>query len=254
MLLHTENLSKQFVVASFVVLTICCLPVLVAAQAAPCKVTISSLPVAPELKGFQLGMTAEQAKAHAPQLVFGRTDELGVTKTTINPSFAPRPDKSNFQDVRTISLDFLDGRLVSLWIGYDPSFKWRTIEDFVSGISRSLALPNAWTEWKSRGKEITCADFQMTLSLIAQSPSFRIVDTAAAETIAQRRAAAAEEAESAAADEESDSEEILGDRETRTYYQGRCQPRSPIADENRVLFKTSAEAEKAGYKPSKTCS
>ena len=147
------------------------------AQTVPCKVSLSALPAAPELKGFHLGMTMEQAKTHVPQIVFGRTDLLGSSKTTINPGFDPRIDKSRFQDVRSISLDFLDGRLVSLWIGYDSNFKWTGIPEFVAGISQSLSLPNAWIEWKVRGRQMRCADFELTVTTIAQSPSFRIVDT-----------------------------------------------------------------------------
>jgi hypothetical protein len=204
-------------------------------------------------------MTIEQAKANAPLIVFPPPDPLGSIKTTINPAFDARTDKSKFQDVRTISLDFLDDHLVSLWIGYDPSFKWSTVEDFVTGISKSLGLPNAWSEWKSRGKQMTCTDFELTVSVIAQSPSFRILDRAAVETLAARRNAAAEaaEAESETGEEsegESQPEEILADSKTKTYYQGNCRPQTPIVEVNRVTFKTTAEAEKAGYKLSRSCS
>ena len=259
MLLHIQVIRKHFIVASMLLTSCGALSGLVMAQTAPCKASLSTLPAAAELKGFHLGMTTEQVKVRAPQIIFGRTDELGISKTTINPSFDPRADKSTFQDVRTISLDFLDGRLVSLWIGYDSTFKWNTIEAFVTGISQSLSLPSAWSNWKARGKEITCTDFQMTVSLIAESPSFRIIDTSAEETIAARRAAAAEEAEEteraeSEAPDDSEEIEVVADRKTKTYYPGSCQPRVPIAADNRVTFKSSIEAEKAGYTPSKTCS
>lgn len=254
MSLPTENIRKFFRAASILLLIVCVFPVASAAQAVPCKLSLSSLPAAPELKGFHLGMTMEQAKAHVPQIVFGPTDALGSSKTTINPGFDPRADKSRFQDVRSISLDFLDGRLVSLWIGYDSNFKWTAVADFVDGISQSLALPNAWTEWKSRGQQMRCTDFQLSVSTVAQSPSFRIVDAAAEETLAARRNAAAEEAEATESDEATDSDEIVADRKTKTYYQGDCRPALPIADANRITFKTSAEAEKAGYTLSRACS
>jgi hypothetical protein len=99
-----------------------------------------------------------------------------------------------------------------------------------------------------------CADFELTVSMVAQSPSFRILDSTAEETLAARRAAAAEEAEAAEADEASDSDEIVADRKTKTYYPGSCRPAIPIAEANRITFKTTAAAEKAGYTLSRTCS
>lgn len=244
--------------ASLLSLIIFVLPFAVAAQTVPCKVSLNSLPAAPELKGFHLGMTMEQAKTHVPQIVFGRTDALGSSKTTINPGFDPQADKSKFLDVRSISLDFLDGRLVSLWIGYDSNFKWTGVPEFVAGISQSLSLPNAWTEWKVRGRKMRCTDFELTVTTIAQSPGFRIVDSGAEETLVARRNAAAEEAEAMETEpdpeEASDPEEILADRKTKTYYQGTCRPAAPIAEANRITFKTTAEAEKAGYQLSRACS
>ena len=253
---HLSENTKAFRPVSILIFLVFLFPFAVAAQTVPCKVSLSTLPAAPELKGFHLGMTMEQAKAHVPQIVFGPTDLIGVSKTTINPGFDPRADKSRFQDVRSISLDFLDGRLVSLWIGYDSNFKWTGVPEFVAGISQSLSLPNAWTEWKVRGRQMRCTDFELTVTTIAQSPSFRIVDTGAEETLVARRNAAAEEAEAneTEPEETSEPEEIVADRKTKTYYQGTCRPAVAIAEANRVTFKTTAEAEKAGYMLSRACS
>ena len=252
---HPSRKTINFRVGSILILLVCLFPIAVVAQTVPCKVSLNSLPAAPELKGFHLGMTMEQAKALVPQIVFGRTDPLGSSKTTINPAFDPRADKSKFQDVRSISLDFLDGRLVSLWIGYDATFKWTGVPEFVAGISQSLSLPNGWTEWKVRGRQMRCTNFELTVSTIAQSPSLRIVDTAAEEMLAARRTAAAEEAEMTDSDEAADGEEeIVADRKTKTYYQGTCRPAIPIAEANRITFKTADEAVKAGYTLSRACS
>lgn len=260
---HSSETAIKFRAAFILILLVCLFPIAASAQTVPCKVSLSSLPAAPELKGFHLGMTMEQAKAHVPQIVFGPTDSLGSNKTTVNPGFDPRADKARFQDVRSISLEFLDGRLVSLWIGYDSNFKWLGVPEFVAGISQSLSLPNAWTEWKVRGRQLRCTDFELTVSTIAQSPSFRIVDTGAEETLVARRYTAAAEAEAteteteteqSEASEASEPEEIVADRKTKTYFQGTCRRGVPIAEGNRITFKTTAEAEKAGYRLSRTCS
>ena len=102
------------------------------AQQSNCSAKIDQLPDAPELRGFHLGMTYDQVKARVPPIQFGRPDQFGVAKTSINPSFVPQFDKASFADVRTISLDFLEGKLVTLWIGYESTFKWQKLDEFVN--------------------------------------------------------------------------------------------------------------------------
>jgi hypothetical protein len=226
-------------------------------QSGPCTLKLADLPQAAEMYGFRLGMTPDQVKARVPQVVMGETDDLGVSKTTINPDFDPRIDKSSFSGLRSVSLDFLDARLTSLWLGYDGSFKWRTVDEFVGGINRALGLPHAWQTWKVRGQQLKCADFQMTVSIIAEGPSFRIVNLDAAEQLAERRQMK-EEQQTAAATTESEAavssaEELVADSETRTYYPADCPPTRPIAPKHRVVFKSTEEAEKGGYKRAKNC-
>src|ERR1700674_3829157 len=110
------------------------------AQQATCILKISQLPESAELRGFRVEMTLDQAKAQVPQIQLARPDQFGVARISINPHFDPSFDRTRFADVRTISLDFLDGRLVSLWIGYESTFKWQRLDTFVTGISKSLNL------------------------------------------------------------------------------------------------------------------
>ena len=220
------------------------------AQESKCTLKLAELPVAPELFGFRLGMTTEQAKARVPQVVLGRVDPFGVVKTSINPDFDPRIDKASLNGVRTVSLDFLDGRLTSLWFGYDSTFKWTTVPDFVNGISQSLHLPaDAWRSWKIRGQQLSCADFQMTVTIVAEGPSFHVTDQTAEETIAARREAK-EEQDSAA---EEAAAEIVADKKARVYYLEGCVPAHEIKEADRVAFKSKEEAEKAGYKMAQSC-
>lgn len=224
----------------------------VSAQDVQCRLKLSDLPQATELKGFRLGMTMDEVKARAPQVRFGKTTDVGVSKTSFSPDYEPRLDKSTFQDVRTVSLDFLDGKLNSLWIGYDNTFRWQTVDAFVKGISQSLGLPNAWVAWNVRGQQMKCTDFQITVSLVGGSPSFRILDQTAEETIAARRSAKEEEA-SASEENIQESEPIFGDRTEKIYYPAGCSPSKEIEETNLVTFKTAADAVKAGFKPAKNC-
>jgi len=229
---------------------------LLPAQTAPAQCTkkISDLPAAPELLGFRLGMTKEQIKARVPQTVFGRADDFGVTKTTINPYFDPTIDKTKFEGVRSVSLDILDDRLTSLWIGFDDTFKAHTADEFVKLISQSLQLDGNWS-YKSRGQQLRCADFQLTVTTVAGGPSFRLIDTAADDLIAERRQA--KEEQNAAAENgnstESAEAEIVADKHSKTYFPAGCEPAKEIGEGNRITFKSVADAEKAGFKAAKNC-
>lgn len=221
-------------------------------QDSQCRVRVSELPQAAELSGFRMGMTMDQVKARVPQVVFGRTNDLGTAKTSINPYYDSRIDKSAFADVRTVSLDFLDGRVTSIWIGYEPTFKWPTVADFVKGISQALSLPDAWSPWKSEGQRLQCVDFQVTVSIVARGPSFRILDLTADATLTARRIAEEEENEALAENREQEAQ-ILGDKQSKIYYPADCEVAKEISESNRTTFKGAVEAEKAGYKPAKEC-
>ena len=220
------------------------------AQETKCVLKLSELPESPELFGFRAGMTTEQVKARVPPIVFGRANEFGVARTSISPDFDPRFDKASFAGIRTVSLDFLDNRLTSIWFGHDGTFKWQTVPDYVKGISQSLRLPNAWTSWKTRGQRLVCADFEMTLTMVGEGPSFHITDLSAEQVIATRR----EEKEALdSAGGEMATEEILADRQGKVYYTEGCQPEKEIKENDRVVFKTIEEAVQAGFKLAKGC-
>jgi len=199
-------------------------------------------------------MTKEEVKIHLPQTKFGRSDEFGVSKTTINPSFDPTIDKTKFEGIRSISLDMLDDHLTSLWIGYDENFKVQTIDDFVKLISQDLRIPGSWSSWKNRGQQIQCADFQLIVSTIARGPSLRILNTAAEDLVASRRQAKEEQDSAAEATTSAETTvEIVGDKQTKVYYTGNCPPAREISEANKIVFKSSEDAEKAGYKLARSC-
>ena len=156
-----------------------------------CALTPDRLSQVPELKGLRPGMTVEQVKAVVPSLEMGKTDEFGLSKTSFSPDFNPKIDKAAFQGVRTVSLDFLDGRLFSVWFGYNESFKWKSVEEVVKAITQSLKLPGAW-ETKGRGQQLTCGDLQLSVTMVAGSPTLRLRDETAMEAWEKRRTEKAE--------------------------------------------------------------
>ena len=238
---RTFRLSKTFWLLPATLL----LAVNASAQPSTCSLKLDQLPDAAELRGFRLGMTYEQVKARVPPIQFGRADQFGVAKTSINPSFGPQFDKASFADVHTISLDFLDGKLVTLWIGYESTFKWQKLDEFVAGMSKGLNLPAVWSS-KRGGLQLTCDGFSVLASVIAGSPGIRFTDEGAQETVANRREAAAAAAEAAEL-------EVVGDTRTKLYYPADCSELQKVPEASRVSFKDKDVAGKAGYKPARDC-
>lgn len=253
MVLRAIKIRAGKLAPPFLFLFLCSAPLAVAQS--QCLQSLADLPPAPELLGFHLGMTKDEVKALVPQTVFGRADEFGVVKTTINPYFDPRIDKRRFVDVRSVSLDFLDDRLVSLWIGYDNGYRIQSIDEYVKMISQALNLKQGWSSWKSKGQQLRCANFQLIVTTVAGAPSFRLIDTTADELIAARRQAK-EDREEAAAGETETKEElplIIGDKQNKVYYPPDCLPLQQLAEANTTTFQTIADAEKAGFKRAKNC-
>ena len=151
-----------------------------------CALTPAQLSSLTELKGFRPGMTVEEVKAIVPSLEMGALDEFGLSKTSFSPVFNPKINKLAFQGVRTISLDFLDGRVSAVWIGYDETFKWKSIAEVVKWITQSLKLTPDW-ETKGRGQQLACGDLLLTVTMVGGSPTLRITDETASRTWEKRR-------------------------------------------------------------------
>ena len=135
-----------------------------------------------------MGMTIDQVKARLPNVRLRPTDEFGSTALNIFPDYETGIDKAAFAGVRSISLEFVDGRVSSVWIGYDKTFKWQTLEEFEAGMTTALKLPNAWRT-KFRTRLLDCADFTVAVIPVGESPSIKINDEAARELLEKRKAA-----------------------------------------------------------------
>ncbi len=168
------------------VLTLICFT-FASAQESRCNLKLAQLKQAQELYGLRIGMTFEQVKAIVPTLQAGRADDLGFATTSFSPNFNPQMDKTAFAGVRTVSLEFLDDKLFTIWIGFNSSFKWQTLEEFVPGMSAALGLPAGVWAGNSLKPTIECEEFKLTASMIGGGPSIRLMDKAAIELWQQRR-------------------------------------------------------------------
>ena len=207
-----------------------------------CSVKLDQIKDTPELFGLRLGMTFEQVKERLPLVQFGPPDEIGMVKTSFNPHFDPRVDPKAFAAVRTISLDFLDGKLVTLWIGFEETYKWPKLDEFVNGFATALNLPSPWPV-KRTARELVCDHFSVQASIIAGGPSIRVTDEEAQNTIADRREEAVAAAEA----------RVIGDLRSKTYYPADCPAKEDVPAPSRVVFKNKDVAEENGYKLAKDC-
>ena len=158
------------------------------AQENKCMVKLAQLKQPSELYGFRIGMTLEQVKTIVPSLQPGHVDDLGFATTSFSPDFNPQIDKTTYAGVRTVSLEFLDGKLFTLWVGFNNAYKWKTLEVFVPGMSSALGLPSGAWSASSLKPVVECDDFDITASMIAGAPSIRINDKTARNVWEQRRA------------------------------------------------------------------
>lgn len=157
------------------------------AQASKCNLKLALLKPAPELHGLRIGMSFEQVKGLMPWVEAGRDDDLGFSTTSFSPDFNPKIDKAAYAGVRTVTLEFLDDKLFTIWIGFNDSFKWKTLEEFLPGMSAELGLaPGVWSPDSSK-PDIECDDFELTAQMIGQGPSFHLIDKNAREQWEERR-------------------------------------------------------------------
>jgi hypothetical protein len=178
-------MSKQLALALSLLIAFAAAAV---AQENKCSLKLAELPTVPEMRGFSVGMTMEQVKARLPKIHIRPADEFGYTSLNIFPDYEQGIDKTAFEGVRTVTLDILDGRVFSVWLGYDKSFKWQTIDEFVSGITSAFKLPNSWRS-KFRTRLLDCSDFTISVTPVGESPSVKISDNAARELLGKRQAA-----------------------------------------------------------------
>ncbi|HKR00492.1 MAG TPA: hypothetical protein VJT09_07450 [Pyrinomonadaceae bacterium] len=112
---------------------------------AGCSLTLAQ---APELWGFRLRMTAEQVRARFPGIVMKPADSLGVIELDdVLPAVHSAPNRSDrwrAQGLFKLRLLFIDEQLAYIGGNYGVATQWANQDDFISSLSKSLGLPNAW--------------------------------------------------------------------------------------------------------------
>jgi hypothetical protein len=116
---------------------------------------------APALRGLKLGMSQAEVLARFPGAkvkdFINYYKKQGVTQ--INIKFVDPSDKNKgkyafteldksrfpeFDDVESLSIDFLDKRIYEIKLIYDDTIAWKDTDEFVARVSEALKLPKVW--------------------------------------------------------------------------------------------------------------
>ena len=145
-----------------------------------CSLTVEQ---SPALRGFRLGMTLDQFKARVPG-VSARDQAFGFKSIYLSSERLKELDAAGYEGVWHISAGFLDERLVTLEVEYNPEVQWKSAGQFASRVSEMLKLPDAWgREVTDNGMEMPCAGF----SVVAMPNRIRLAIPGTAATVRERR-------------------------------------------------------------------
>lgn len=145
----------------------------VSPTAAPlCPLTLADAPI---IGGLRLGMTVAQASALFPSLKLSPPDRVGVTNAILNRQDLAR--NQFFEGVQTILLQFMDGRLYFIHVGYPVTNRWNSKDEFITALSEKLKVTGDWKpfyEWQDknvrtqedlRSAAIECRGFRLSAGI-----------------------------------------------------------------------------------------
>nr|MBA2732462.1 hypothetical protein [Acidobacteriota bacterium] len=172
------------------------------ARRAAGRLTMSQAPVI--ISGLKLGMTTEQVLALFPgskddkevrSSLSRPASKFGESSLIINPG--KYSSKSKFDRISQIIFTLLDGRVSTLYIGYDAPV-WEHVDEFVTKFSEERSLPggDSWEAYvgvDTQLKTLKGKDFEISLFAGGQNVEINYVQTkdlTAQQKLKERRAAA----------------------------------------------------------------
>jgi len=153
------------------------------------------------INGIKLGMTAQQVLALFPgsrddeeiKASLSKPSEVGLSSLTISPQ--NYSTKADFEGINQIVLTLLDGRVSTLYVGYDAPVA-ETLDESVTKFSKGRKLPEA-RSWKAYGgfddqlKTMKCKDFEINVFAGGKNVNVnyvQLVDTVAQRKLKERKA------------------------------------------------------------------
>jgi outer membrane protein len=164
-----------------------------------CPLTIAQ---APSVGGLRLGMSVNEATALFPALRLSPPDRVGVSNAILN-----RRDLSGnqfFEGAQTLLLQFTEGRLYFIHVGYPVTNSWNSNDQFVSTVAQKLNISGDWKpfyNWQDknvrdasdlRSVGIECTGFRLSAGIGIeglggdQFPRFELEDMNTSRAVRQR--------------------------------------------------------------------
>ena len=120
----------------------------------------------------------------------------GVARLSFSLAAYPTPAKDRFSGIDSISIKLFDGRATEITVtytGYPKGPSWLNVDDFITKLSDSFALPGA-KEWLQSGgdqysKTLKCSGFEIRASNLNRSGSMSLSNSSYTETVRQRAVA-----------------------------------------------------------------
>jgi hypothetical protein len=172
--------------------------------AAGCSLTLAQ---SPSLLGLRLGMTKDHLLSRFPNLKITDANDLGVSTASL-PSASLEgltTTRTEFEKVESVTLELTDGRLSYMRLGYPPTNKWRSLDDFLSKVADWLGLSGDWKHFYEREdkrfrdaedfreKTLECGAWRISVGIGvegigAQTPHIKLEDVIASKKVEAREA------------------------------------------------------------------
>jgi Domain of unknown function (DUF6916) len=168
---------------------------------APVQATWMTMAQDRGINGIKLGMTAQQVLALFPgskddeevRANLAQPSELGISNLIIRPQ--QYSSKADFEGISQIILTLLDGRVSTLYVGYDAP-QAENLDDAVTKFSKGRKLPPAGS-WKAyqglddQLKTMKCKDFEISVFAGGKNVNVnyvKLVDMVAQQKLKERKA------------------------------------------------------------------
>ncbi|HEV7844546.1 MAG TPA: TolC family protein, partial [Pyrinomonadaceae bacterium] len=164
-----------------------------------CPLTLAQ---APNISGLRLGMSTAEATALFPALKLSPPDKVGVSNAVLNQK--DFGGNQFFEGVQTVLLQFAEGRLYLIHVGYPVTNSWNSKDEFLTYIARKLNINGDWKpfyNWQDknvrdisdlRSLALECTGFRLSVGIGIEAlggdqfPRFELEDLNTSRIVRQR--------------------------------------------------------------------
>ena len=163
-----------------------------------CPLTIAE---APEMANLRLGMSLSDALVRLPGATVSPADELGVSTMYVELP----PERQSATGISNLTLEFTDGRLSYIRVGYPATRRWNSMDEFLAATAARLNLSGTWDYFYDRAeksfrdledfrdKSLECRGFRVSVGLGVEGIGPQMPHIKLEDTVAQRLVKAREE-------------------------------------------------------------